>query len=67
MNDWFFIRHRIEDLSDEHINQIQRFFGLPPLTAEEAQRLRGYNRWMRSRFAPDPHPNSDKPSAKARQ
>jgi hypothetical protein len=35
------IRHRVEDLSDEHINQTRRFLGLPPLTAAEAHRLRG--------------------------
>jgi hypothetical protein len=56
MNDWFYIRHRIEDLSDEHLNQMRWFMGLPPLTAEEAKRLRGFCRWMRSCFAPDPDP-----------
>ena len=47
---------RPEDLSDEHINQRCRFAGLPPLDATELARLRGYLRWMRSRFAPDPGP-----------
>ena len=52
---------RPEDLSDEHINQINRFLGLPQQSAKELQAWRGYLRWMRSRFAPDPQPSSDKP------
>ena len=48
---------RPEDLNDEHINQRRRFAGLPPLDATELARLRGYLRWMRSRFAPDPDPD----------
>jgi hypothetical protein len=47
---------RPEDLSDEHINQRRRFAGLPPLDATELERLRGFLRWMRSRYAPDPDP-----------
>ena len=52
---------RPEDLSDEHINQRRRFADLPPMTAKEIKVWRGYLRWMRSRFAPDPQPSSDKP------
>jgi hypothetical protein len=58
---------RTEDLSDEHLNQIGRFLGLPPSTAEEHARLRAYCRWKRSRFAPetvrpDPPASSDSPT-----
>jgi hypothetical protein len=54
---------RPEDLSDEHLNQISRFLGLPPRDAKELERWRGFLRWMRSRYAPapDPRPGSDKP------
>jgi hypothetical protein len=45
---------RPEDLSDEHINHRRRFAGLPPRDAKELERWRGYLRWMRGRFAPDP-------------
>jgi len=58
---------RTEDLSDEHLNQIGRFLGLPPATAEEHARLRAFCRWMRERYAPDsvrpdPQPSSDSPT-----
>jgi hypothetical protein len=58
------LRHRIEDMSDEHINQMRRFADLPPLTAEEAERLRSFSRWMRGRFAPEtvaPPANNETP------
>ena len=50
---------RPEDLSDEHINQINRFMKLPPQDAKELERWRGYLRWMRSRYDPDPQPWPD--------
>jgi hypothetical protein len=52
---------RPEDLSDEHINQINRFLRLPQEDATELNRWRGFLRWMRGRFAPDPRPSNDKP------
>ena len=47
---------RPEDLSDEHLNQRSRFLGLPQRDAKELAAWRGYLRWMRSRFAPEPAP-----------
>jgi hypothetical protein len=52
---------RPEDLSDEQINHIRRFLGLPQLDAKEMEIRRGYLRWMQGRFAPGPRPSSDKP------
>jgi hypothetical protein len=46
-------------MSDEHVNHMRRFAGLPPMDAEEMARWRGYLRWMRSRFGQ--RPNDDKP------
>ena len=60
-------RHDPLTLSDEHLNQINRFLGLPQQTAKELKAWRGYLRWMQGRFAPRPPPSSDKLSAKARQ
>ena len=47
---------RPEDLSDVHLNQRRRFAGLPQWDAKELAQWRGYLRWMRSRFAPEPAP-----------
>jgi hypothetical protein len=47
---------RPEDLSDVHLNQINRFLKLPQESAKELAAWRGYLRWMRGRFAPDPDP-----------
>ena len=45
-----------EDLSDVHLNQRRHFAGLPQWDAKELAQWRGYLRWMRSRFAPEPVP-----------
>ena len=45
---------RPEDLSDVHLNQRRRFAGLPQWDVKELAQWRGYLRWMRSRFAPEP-------------
>lgn len=55
-------QHRRRDpneVSDEHINQMRRFAGLPPFDATEMARWRSYLRWMQQRFGQ--RPNSDKP------
>ena len=43
--------HRPEDLSDQQINHIRRFAGLPPLDATGVKTLRGFLRWMKERLA----------------
>jgi hypothetical protein len=43
-------RHDIERLSDQQINHVRRFAGLPPLDAKEMKSWRGLVAWMRGRF-----------------
>jgi len=48
-------------MSNEHINHMRRFAGLPQLDANEMATWRGHLRWMRERFGSRRHPDSDKP------
>jgi hypothetical protein len=40
----------VEDLTDEQLNHIRRFLGLPRFTASELASWRGYLQWMARRF-----------------